>query len=358
MVSVGTSGDLRRAVHARAASSSASCSRRHRPAASAARTCFRTIFLYPFAMSFIVTGLVWQWLLNPDLGIQKMVRDLGWTSFRFDWIVQPGHGDLRARLRGRVARPGLVMAMMLAGLRGIDEDIWKAARVDGIPPWRVYLSIVIPHAGPVFVTAVVLLATGVVKLYDLVVAMTNGGPGIASEVPAKFVMDHLFERSNIGLATAAATYAAHRRCRARALALLRRSAGAGVRTHERRRRLHRPPRRPRRSGRGAAAAAHAGAHRALRLPGHRRAFFLLPLYVMVVTSLKAMDGDPLGNIFACRRRSRSSPGSRPGRRPAPGSTATASASASGTRCAILVPSVIALDRHRARSPAMRCPSGA
>ena len=100
---------------------------------------------------------------------------------------------------------GLVMAIMLAGLRGIDEEIWKAARIDGIKPWRVYLSIVTPMLGPSFATAAVLLSASVVRLYDLSVAMTNGGPGLASEVPAKFVMDHLFERQNLGLATAAAT---------------------------------------------------------------------------------------------------------------------------------------------------------
>ena len=97
------------------------------------------------------------------------------------------------------------MAILLAGLRGVDKDLWKAARVDGVPTWRVYTSIVLPLLRPMVVTAVVLLATSVVKLYDLVVAMTLGGPGIATEVPAKFVMDHLFERNNIALGTAAAT---------------------------------------------------------------------------------------------------------------------------------------------------------
>ena len=97
------------------------------------------------------------------------------------------------------------MAILLAGLRGVDADLWKAAKVDGIPTWRVYLSIVLPLLGPMIVTATVLLAVSVARLYDLVVAMTRGGPGVASEVPAKFVMDHLFERNNIGLATAAAS---------------------------------------------------------------------------------------------------------------------------------------------------------
>jgi glucose/mannose transport system permease protein len=101
---------------------------------------------------------------------------------------------------------GLIMAILLAGLRGVDEDLWKAARVDGIPTWRVYFSIVLPILRPMLITSTVLLAIAVVKVYDLVVAMTRGGPGTASEMPAKFVMDHLFERANVGLATACATF--------------------------------------------------------------------------------------------------------------------------------------------------------
>jgi len=153
----------------------------------------RSVFLYPYAMSFVVTGLVWQWLLNPTHGIQKLVRGKPDTVIYCLVIAGVWHAA------------GLVMAIMLAGLRGIDEDIWKAARVDGLPAWRVYVSIVVPMLGASFATAGVLLSTSVVRLYDLSVSMTNGGPGISSEVPAKFVMDHLFERANIGLATAAAT---------------------------------------------------------------------------------------------------------------------------------------------------------
>lgn len=165
----------------------------------------RSIFLYPFSMSFIVTGLVWQWMLNPSFGIEKMMRELGLDWFRFDWIVRQDAVIYTLVIAAVWHAAGLVMVIMLAGLRGIDEDIWKAARIDGLPPWRVYLSIVIPMLGASFATASVLLATSVVRLYDLSVAMTNGGPGMASEVPAKFVMDHLFERGNLGLATAAAT---------------------------------------------------------------------------------------------------------------------------------------------------------
>jgi glucose/mannose transport system permease protein len=165
----------------------------------------RSIFLYPFSMSFIVTGLAWRWLLDPTFGVQKIGRDLGLASFAFDWLVRPERVIYTLVFAAVWHAAGLVMAIMLAGLRGVDPEIWKATRVDGIPAWRVYLFIIIPLMRGSFATALILLAVSVARLYDLSVAMTNGGPGIASEVPAKFVMDHLFDRGNVGLATAAAT---------------------------------------------------------------------------------------------------------------------------------------------------------
>lgn len=166
---------------------------------------FRTILLYPFAMSFIVTGLVWQWILNPDFGMQNTLRGLGFEGLVFDPLRDPDLvlGALLAA--GLWQGTGLVAVIMLAGLRGIDEDLWKASAVDGIPAWKTYLHIVIPMMKPVFVTSAVLVATGIVKLFDLVVALTQGGPGTASEMPAKFVMDAMFGRQNLGLAFAAAT---------------------------------------------------------------------------------------------------------------------------------------------------------
>lgn len=153
----------------------------------------RTVFLYPYAMSFVATGLVWQWMLTPGHG-----------GFELDWIVDQDMVIYTVAIAGVWQASGLVMALVLAGLRGIDPEIWKAARLDGIPAWRVYLSIVLPMLGPSFATVLLLLSTATVKLFDAVVAMTQGGPGTASEVPAKFIMDHLFLRSNIGLASAAA----------------------------------------------------------------------------------------------------------------------------------------------------------
>ena len=165
---------------------------------------FRTIFLYPYAMSFVATGLVWQWLLTPGDGLDGAVRALGFEHFRLDWIVSQDYAIYTVVIATVWQASGLVMALMLAGLRGVDPEIWKAARLDGIPAWRVYAQIILPMLWPTIATVLLLLATAVAKLYDAVVAMTQGGPGIASEVPAKFIMDHLFLRSNVGLASAGA----------------------------------------------------------------------------------------------------------------------------------------------------------
>lgn len=166
---------------------------------------FRTILLYPFALSFIVTGLVWQWLLNPDFGVQSVVRSLGWESFVFDPLYNANIVIYGVLIAGLWQGTGLVMCLMLAGLRGIDQDIWKASRVDGIPAWKTYVFIIIPMMRPVFITTLVIIASGIVKVYDLIVAQTGGGPGIASEVPAKYVYDYMFQGQNLGQGFAAST---------------------------------------------------------------------------------------------------------------------------------------------------------
>ncbi|MAZ17201.1 carbohydrate ABC transporter permease [Oricola sp.] len=166
---------------------------------------FRTIMLYPFALSFIVTGLVWQWLLNPEFGIQQIVRNLGWESFTFDPLYNPDLAIFGVMLAALWQGSGLVMVLMLAGLRGIDEEIWKAARIDGIPTWKTYLFIIIPMLRPVFITALVLITSGIIRVYDLVVAQTSGGPGLATEMPAKYVYDYMFRAQNLGQAFAAST---------------------------------------------------------------------------------------------------------------------------------------------------------
>ena len=166
---------------------------------------FRTIILYPYAMSFVVTGLIWQWMLNPEFGVQSIVRDLGWESFSFDPLYNSDIAIYGVLIAGLWQGSGLVMVLMLAGLRGIDQEIWKAAKIDGIPTWKTYLMVVIPMMRPVFITTLVLVTAGIVKVYDLIVAQTSGGPGISTEVPAKYVYDAMFSGQNLGQGFAAST---------------------------------------------------------------------------------------------------------------------------------------------------------
>lgn len=168
-----------------------------------AESWFRTIFLYPYAMSFVVTGLIWQWLFNPTLGLQNALRLMGWESFTLDWTVQPDMVLYAIGLAMVWQGSGTTMAILLAALRGVDEEQWKAARLEGVSKPRYYLSVVLPQLGPAYATAFVLLAVALVRTFDVVAVMTSGGPGDASEVPAKFIIDHLFGRNNIGLASAA-----------------------------------------------------------------------------------------------------------------------------------------------------------
>lgn len=165
----------------------------------------RTIYLYPFAMSFIVTGLVWRWILNPTFGIQDIAHRLGFTDVTVNWIVDARFALFTIVFAAIWHTAGLVMVVILAGLRGVDDDLWKAIRIEGIPSWRAHLSIIAPTISASIATAVVLMSLAVVRLFDIVVAMTGGGPGIATDVPAKFILDHLFERQQVGLASAAAT---------------------------------------------------------------------------------------------------------------------------------------------------------
>jgi len=166
---------------------------------------FRTVILYPYALSFVVTGLIWQWILNPSFGVQGIVRDLGWASFTFDPLYNPDIAIFGVLIAGLWQGSGLVMVLMLAGLRSIDEDVWKATRVDGIPTWKTYVVVIIPMMRPVFITTLVIVTTGIVKVFDLIVAQTGGGPGIATEVPAKYVYDLMFQAQNLGQGFAAST---------------------------------------------------------------------------------------------------------------------------------------------------------
>jgi glucose/mannose transport system permease protein len=165
---------------------------------------FRTIFLYPLAVSLIVTGVAWRWMFNPTLGVQNFLHSIGLTGLNFDWLSS-GQTAMYGIILATVWQgSGFYMALMLSGLKSINTEIWSAARLDGVSFWRLYLEIIIPMMRFTFLTCAILLSLGVVKAYDIVVAMTNGGPGQTTWVPAYFTINAYWVKSNLGYASAAA----------------------------------------------------------------------------------------------------------------------------------------------------------
>lgn len=164
----------------------------------------RAIYLYPMALSFIVTGAAWKWILNPGLGLEKMMHDWGFTHFTFDWLVNSDFSIYTVVIAGVWQSSGFVMALFLAGLRGIDDSVIKAAQVDGASLPTIYRRIVIPALRPVFFSALLILAHIAIKSFDLVMALTAGGPGTSSDVPAIFMYQYSFSRGQLGLGAASA----------------------------------------------------------------------------------------------------------------------------------------------------------
>jgi glucose/mannose transport system permease protein len=164
----------------------------------------RAIYLYPMALSFIVTGTAWKWMLNPGLGLEKLMHDWGWTGFQFDWLINPDMSIYTVVIAGVWQSSGFVMALFLAGLRGIDEEIIKAAQIDGASLPTIYRRIIIPAMRPVFFSVILILSHIAIKSFDLVMALTAGGPGNASDVPAIFMYQFSFTRGQLGLGSASA----------------------------------------------------------------------------------------------------------------------------------------------------------
>lgn len=165
---------------------------------------FRAIFLYPMALSFIVTGTAWKWMLNPGLGIEKLLHDWGFANARFDWIINEDMAIYTIVIAGVWQASGFIMAMFLAGLRGIDQDVVKAASMDGATLPRIYWRIIIPQLRPVFLSSLVILSHLAIKSYELVVALTGTGPGYATELPSTFMYAHTFTRNQLGMGAASA----------------------------------------------------------------------------------------------------------------------------------------------------------
>ena len=164
----------------------------------------RSIFLYPLALSFVVTGTAWSWLLNPGMGVQKLVNDLGWTGFRFDWLVDRDMAIWTIFIAGIWQSSGFAMALFLAGLRSVEADLIKAAQIDGAGPFRLYTRVILPSLWPIVIAVMVILIQTGIRTFDLVRALTGGGPGIATQLPALVIYDFMFQRGQLGRGSAAA----------------------------------------------------------------------------------------------------------------------------------------------------------
>jgi glucose/mannose transport system permease protein len=156
------------------------------------------------ALSLIVTGTAWKWVLNPGLGLEAVVRGWGFENFRFDWLVNSDMAIYTVVIAGVWQASGFVMALFLAGLRSVDQEIIRAAEVDGIPTYRIYSAIIIPSMAPIFMSAFIVLTHLAIKSFDLVIALTGGGPGYATDLPATYMYAMAFSRGDIGQAAASA----------------------------------------------------------------------------------------------------------------------------------------------------------
>ena len=169
-----------------------------------AEAVWRSMLLYPLAISFVVTGTVWRWIFNPTTGVEAFAHDLGWLGFHFDWILDRTKAIYTIVITGTWHASGFAMVLLLAGLRSVDQDLIKAAQIDGASMARIYRKIVLPSIRPIIIAVIVILLQFAIKTFDLVAAQTGGGPGLSTNVPAIYVYDLMFQRGQIAQGAAAA----------------------------------------------------------------------------------------------------------------------------------------------------------
>lgn len=203
-----------------------------------AGTIFRNMFLFPYALSFVVTGVAWRWIFNPETGINlffdifglnTLLTQAGMSPLKPGWITDPavvaqvnhvlgGVWPAAAALQVKLGIPlalipvaiaatwqlsGFVMAMYLGGMATISNDVREAARIDGATEWQVYRRVIIPILRPVTVSVAVILLHVSLKIFDLVFTMSGVGPGFATDVPAIFVFEMMFKATRYNLGSAA-----------------------------------------------------------------------------------------------------------------------------------------------------------
>ncbi len=198
---------------------------------------FRSVFLFPYALSFITTGVAWRWIFNPETGVNLLFEQTGFNAalerlgvgpLKPGWITDPTvawqvNGALEkvlpftSAINAKLGIPlalipvmiaaawqlsGFAMAMYLAGLGTISHEIREAAELDGASPWQLYRHVIIPLLKPITISVLIILGHVSLKIFDLIFAMTGKGPGFATDVPGIFVFDKMFgaQQYNVGAA--------------------------------------------------------------------------------------------------------------------------------------------------------------
>ncbi len=167
---------------------------------------FRPIFLYPMAISFIVTGTAWKWFLDPGIGLERIMHLWGFAAFKFDWIKNSDFAIYTVVIAAIWQVTGYVMVMFLAGLRAVDDATIESAVVEGATGFQLYFKVIIPQLRSSFLSVIVILGHMAIKSYDLVVALTSGGPGRSSELPSTFMYSYTFTRNQMGIGASSAVF--------------------------------------------------------------------------------------------------------------------------------------------------------
>jgi len=151
---------------------------------------FRTVYLFPMAVSFVASGVVWRWLMNPgDGGLNAVFGGLGLGFLQNSWWTNPDWGMAAMAMPAVWQLSGYVMALFLAGFRGIPQELREAAAVDGASTYRLYRNVIFPQLTPVALSALIIVGHMSMKMFDLI--MSVSGAQWLTEVPAVYVWQAL-----------------------------------------------------------------------------------------------------------------------------------------------------------------------
>lgn len=167
---------------------------------------FRTVFIFPFAVSGIVTGVAWRWLMHPSSGINLIFAGIGLENFQPSWFANPKWGMWAVTIAASWQFSGYVMALYLAGLRGIPDELREAAAIDGAGSFAIYRHIIIPLLMPVTFTAIVLTGMNSIRVFDLVTAMGGSGPAFATDTLAFNMYQTTFSSYRFSLGAAIGSF--------------------------------------------------------------------------------------------------------------------------------------------------------